>query len=129
MRPELTVRSILHKLGYRFRLHSKDLPGKPDLVFPSRRKVIFVNGCFWHRHPGGPHAYTPKTRVEFWTAKLDGNRMRDLRNLEILEKQGWKALTVWECETIDVEQLTRLLRRFLRAAPDVAAATRGRLAP
>jgi len=125
--PEMCVRRLVHGLGFRYRLHCRDLPGKPDLVFPSRKKVIFVNGCFWHRHPGCPYAYTPKTRVEFWTAKLDGNRMRDLRNLEILEKQGWKALTVWECETIDVERLTRLLRRFLRAGPDAAAAKRDRM--
>jgi DNA mismatch endonuclease (patch repair protein) len=124
--PEMCVRRLVHGLGFRYRLHCRDLPGKPDLVFRTRKKVIFVNGCFWHRHPGCPYAYTPKTRVEFWTAKLDGNRMRDLRNLEVLEKQGWKALTVWECETIDLERLTRLLRRFLQAGPDVAAAKRDR---
>jgi DNA mismatch endonuclease (patch repair protein) len=122
--PEMCVRRLVHALGFRYRLHGPDLPGKPDLVFPSRKKVIFVNGCFWHRHPGCPYAYTPKSRVEFWTTKLDGNHKRDLRNLEILEEQGWKALTVWECETRDVERVNRVLRRFLRTGHDAADAKR-----
>jgi DNA mismatch endonuclease, patch repair protein len=124
--PEMCVRCLVHALGFRYRLHRRDLPGKPDLVFPSRKKVIFVNGCFWHRHPGCPYAYTPKTRAEFWTPKLDGNRLRDLRNLKLLEEKGWKALTIWECETGDVGRVERVLRRFLRTGREVAATKRDR---
>jgi DNA mismatch endonuclease (patch repair protein) len=114
-KPEMYVRRLVHGLGFRYQLHRANLPGKPDLVFPSRKKVVFVNGCFWHRHPGCPFAYTPKTRVEFWTSKLEGNRLRDLRNLNLLKEMGWTALTVWECETNDSERLKRILKRFLRA--------------
>jgi DNA mismatch endonuclease (patch repair protein) len=125
--PEMSVRRLVHSLGFRYRLHCRDLPGKPDLVFPARKMVIFVNGCFWHRHPGCPYAYTPKTRVEFWTAKLEGNSERDLRNLKLLEEEGWKALTVWECETGDVKRVKRILTRFLRTGQEVAAAKRDRM--
>ena len=82
MRPELAVRSLVHKLGYRFRLHRKDLPGKPDLVFPSRRKVIFVHGCFWHSHQGCKAAHIPKSNLDYWIPKLERNRARDARNIE-----------------------------------------------
>jgi DNA mismatch endonuclease, patch repair protein len=108
------VRRLAHGLGFRYRLHCADLPGKPDIVFRSRKKVIFVNGCFWHRHPGCRFAYTPKTRVQFWTSKLEANLRRDLRNLTLLKEMGWNALTVWECETNESERLKHILKRFLR---------------
>lgn len=97
MRPELAVRSLVHKLGYRFRLHRKDLPGKPDLVFVFRRKVIFVHGCFWHSH-GCKLSHTPKSNSAYWGPKLERNRTRDAKNLELLEDAGWNSLTIWECE-------------------------------
>jgi DNA mismatch endonuclease, patch repair protein len=98
--PELVVRKLAHALGYRFRLHRKDLPGTPDLVFPSRRKVVFVHGCFWHGHtdPSCRLSRTPKSRMGFWQAKLERNRARDARNETALREAGWDVLTVWECE-------------------------------
>src|ERR1700685_3144781 len=87
--PELIVRSLLHRLGYRFRLHRKDLPGSPDIVFPSRRAAVFVHGCFWHRHPGCRAASTPKTRADFWSAKFATNIERDQHVAEALHRQGW----------------------------------------
>lgn len=114
-KPELMVRRLVHRLGYRFRLHRKDLPGKPDLVFPGRRKVIFVHGCFWHRHPEPtcPLARLPKSRLEFWLPKLEANRERDVRNLRSLESLGWQALVIWECETKDGSKLIDRIRGFL----------------
>src|SRR5579863_8250129 len=100
MRPELAVRSLAHKLGYRFRLHRKDLPGKPDLVFASRRKVVFVHGCFWHSH-GCKAAHIPKTNQEYWGPKLERNKTRDAKSIEALQAEGWRSLVVWECETCD----------------------------
>lgn len=97
-RPEIALRSLLHKLGYRFRLHGAQLPGKPDIVLPKYRTVVFVNGCFWHRHPGCSKAYTPKSRIEFWEAKFAGTIERDHRKRQELERLGWSVLTVWECE-------------------------------
>lgn len=96
--PELALRRFLHALGYRFRLHRKDLPGKPDIVMPKLRTCIFVHGCFWHRHPGCRYATTPKTRSEFWAAKFFRNVERDLENVHALEALGWKVMVVWECE-------------------------------
>ena len=96
--PEVAVRRFLHALGYRFRLHRKDLPGKPDIVMPKLRTCIFVHGCFWHRHTGCRYATTPKTRSEFWKAKFSRNVERDLENVQALEALGWKVLVVWECE-------------------------------
>ena len=96
--PEMFVRSLTHQLGYRFRLHRKDLPGKPDIVFPSREKVIFVHGCFWHQHPRCKYATRPKTREEFWANKLDGNRERDKLQIRELKRLGWSVLVVWECQ-------------------------------
>jgi DNA mismatch endonuclease (patch repair protein) len=96
--PELAVRKIVHSLGYRYRLHVPELPGKPDLVFPSRRKIIFVHGCFWHSHNKCKRATTPKTRTLFWQEKLLGNATRDQRNQRQLRELGWKVLTVWQCE-------------------------------
>jgi DNA mismatch endonuclease (patch repair protein) len=96
--PELLVRSALHRAGYRFRLHSKDLPGRPDIVLPKYRTVVFVHGCFWHRHPGCRFAYTPKSRVAFWNDKFRANVGRDRRNARALRAIGWKVITVWECQ-------------------------------
>ena len=113
--PELAIRSMVHRMGYRFRLHRRDLPGCPDMVFPSRRKVIFVHGCFWHRHSGCPMARIPKTRVEFWTSKLEGNAARDAKHLEDLKAKGWRALVIWECETGKID-VARRIRTFLGKA-------------
>lgn len=96
--PELRLRSLLHQAGFRFRLHPKQLPGRPDVVLPKHRTVIFVHGCFWHRHPGCRNTTTPSTRREFWQEKFDGNVSRDARNRAALEAAGWTVLTVWECE-------------------------------
>jgi DNA mismatch endonuclease (patch repair protein) len=108
--PERTVRTLVFALGYRFRLHRKDLPGTPDLVFPGRKKVIFVNGCFWHFHGGCSAFRAPKSRVEFWEGKLIRNRLRDRHNRSALRKLGWAVLVVWECE---VKSLTRLRQRIV----------------
>lgn len=97
-KPELLLRSLLHRRGFRFRLHVKDLPGRPDIVFPKLRIAIFVHGCFWHRHPGCRNATMPSTRPEFWAAKFEANVERDARNSAALEEVGWTVLTVWECE-------------------------------
>jgi DNA mismatch endonuclease (patch repair protein) len=97
--PELKVRSMLHRAGYRFRLHRKDLPGKPDIVLSSRKSVVFVHGCFWHRHPGCRAASSPSTRAEFWNAKFARNVARDIENVRDLERTGWRVHIVWECET------------------------------
>jgi DNA mismatch endonuclease Vsr len=97
-KPEMVVRRLLHGLGYRYRLHVKDLPGCPDVVFPRRRKVIDVMGCFWHRHPACKFATTPVTRAEFWQAKFKVNVERDARNHALLKEQGWSLLVIWECE-------------------------------
>ncbi len=112
-KPELTVRRVVHRLGYRYRLHGKELPGKPDLVFRSRRKVIFVHGCFWHRHEGCPLARLPKSRQDFWVPKLEGNRLRDARLQEEIMADGWRVLVVWECELKDREALARRLEAYL----------------
>lgn len=96
-KPELQVRKALFSMGYRFRLHRKDLPGRPDIVLPGRRVAILVHGCFWHGHRDCRYAKTPSTRTEFWTTKLDGNRARDIRDLEALQTAGWRTLVIWEC--------------------------------
>lgn len=111
--PELAVRSILHRLGYRFRLHSRVLPGKPDVVLPRYGTVVFVHGCFWHRHNECPYAYTPKSRTEFWTQKFAGNVERDQQVESQLSALGWKVLIVWECELRDAEKLAGRLEREL----------------
>ena len=112
-RPEILVRSLLHHLGFRFRLHRKDLPGRPDIVFPSRNKVLFIHGCFWHQHPGCGKARLPQTRTEFWTAKLQRNVQRDTENVQELSERGWTVLTVWECETKNLATLTEKLLRSI----------------
>lgn len=97
-KPELAVRRLVHALGFRFRLHRRDLPGCPDLVFPGRHAALFVHGCFWHRHEGCPAARLPKSRQDFWTAKLEANKSRDQHVKAELERLGWRILVVWECE-------------------------------
>lgn len=108
--PERTVRSLLHKAGYRFRLHRRDLPGTPDIVLSAYRTVIQVNGCFWHAHSGCRYAVLPKTRTDFWSKKIDANRKRDVRVTGELEKLGWRVITVWECELRSPEALLARLR-------------------
>ncbi|MDA8257792.1 MAG: very short patch repair endonuclease [Betaproteobacteria bacterium] len=110
--PELAVRSLAHRLGYRFRLHGQGLPGKPDLVFAGRRKVVFVHGCFWHGHRC-KRDKMPKSRVEYWVAKIAANRARDARNVKALRASGWRCAIVWECEAKDAVRLGKRLIRFL----------------
>jgi len=111
--PELVVRRLVHSMGYRYRLHSKTLPGHPDLVFAGRRKVIFVHGCFWHRHEGCPRCRMPKSRVDFWKPKLEGNQKRDQANQLRLRELGWDHLVVWECELKDASSLASRIKQFL----------------
>lgn len=113
--PEMLVRRLVHRLGYRYRLHRRDLPGSPDLVFPSRRAVIFVHGCFWHRHedPSCKLARLPKSRLEFWRPKLESNRVRDRKNQARLRRSGWRVLVLWECGLGDSAHLERRIRGFL----------------
>jgi DNA mismatch endonuclease (patch repair protein) len=109
-KPERVVRSLLHREGFRFRLHVRELPGRPDIVLPRHRAVVFVHGCFWHRHPGCPRAFTPSSNVEFWQKKLAANPPRDAANEKALRETGWRVVVVWECETKDAETLrARLL--------------------
>jgi DNA mismatch endonuclease (patch repair protein) len=112
-KPELAVRKLVHSLGYRFRLHRRDLPGSPDLVLPRLRKVIFVHGCFWHRHPGCQFAYTPKSNIDFWQRKFDANMQRDAAAHSELIASGWDVLIVWECEAADATRLSQKILRFL----------------
>lgn len=114
-KPELLVRRLVHGLGYRYRLHRRDLPGTPDLVFPGRGKIIFVHGCFWHRHKGCVLARLPKSRGEFWVPKLEGNAARDAHNICALRRLGWGVMTIWECQLRDTARLARRIRRFLDA--------------
>jgi DNA mismatch endonuclease (patch repair protein) len=113
MLPELAVRSMVHRMGYRFRLHRKDLPGKPDLVFVSRRKVIFVHGCFWHAH-ACKTAHTPKSNADYWGPKLQRNKTRDRKNIETLETAGRRSLVIWECETRTPDKVKKRVSAFLR---------------
>ena len=112
-KPEMKVRSLVHSLGYRYRLHAAEIPGKPDLVFRSRGKVLFIHGCFWHRHRGCPNNRTPKSRVDFWTKKLEGNKARDARIKRELTKMGWRYLVIWECQVKDADKLKRKIVSFL----------------
>jgi len=126
--PELAVRKIVAALGYRYRLHGKGLPGSPDLVFASARKAIFVHGCFWHRHAAKTCklATTPKTRIDYWSEKFDGNRRRDARNRAALARAGWKSLVVWECQLRDMERASRRIQRFLGRRRKLARAPKRR---
>jgi DNA mismatch endonuclease (patch repair protein) len=118
-KPELAVRRALFAMGYRYRIHYKKLPGSPDIAFPSRRKVIFVHGCFWHRHSDAECRLTrtPKSRKDFWESKFSSNVERDKANFLALEKLGWEALVVWECEIRHMEHLRNMLRGFLSDEP------------
>ena len=117
--PELLVRRLAHSLGYRFRLHRRDLPGKPDLVFPARRKAIFVHGCFWHGHDCARGARVPKQNRDYWVAKIERNHRRDEANLRALEAQGWQVMTLWECELKDEASLRARIVDFLGATGPV----------
>ncbi|HEX8302527.1 very short patch repair endonuclease [Sphingomonas sp.] len=115
--PEMRLRSLLHRAGFRFRLHPKELSGKPDIVLPKYHAVIFVHGCFWHRHDGCRNATTPSTRTDFWQAKFDGNVERDKRNRAALETAGWTVITVWECELkVDADRIVQQLSTKMREA-------------
>jgi DNA mismatch endonuclease, patch repair protein len=113
MKPELIVRSMVHRMGYRYRLHSRDLPGKPDLAFRTRKKIIEVRGCFWHQHEGCPEAHLPKSRTHYWRPKLARNKQRDKENCKRLLELGWRVFVVWECETENTKRLSTTLRKFL----------------
>jgi DNA mismatch endonuclease (patch repair protein) len=112
-KPEILVRSLVHRMGFRFRLHRRDLPGKPDIVLPRHKKVIFVHGCFWHGHKQCSRSKRPTTNERFWNKKLDGNIERDKRFRRKLHRMGWKVVVVWQCETRNPEKLLQKLERFL----------------
>ncbi|MHB8525242.1 MAG: very short patch repair endonuclease [Candidatus Acidiferrales bacterium] len=112
-KPELLVRKITRSCGYKFRLHVSKLPGKPDIVFPKLRKIIFVHGCYWHRHPGCALARLPKTKLRFWVPKLTENRRRDLRNIARLRRRKWKVTVVWECQLKNRVSLEKRITGFL----------------
>ena len=111
--PEMIVRQVVHSMGYRFRLHRADLPGKPDLVLPKWKTVILVNGCFWHGHTC-KNGRRPKSNTDYWNEKLDRNKTRDAKNAAALRRLGWRKIVIWACETTDVEKLEQKLRRLLR---------------
>lgn len=113
-KPEMKIRSLLHRCGYRFRLHRKDLPGKPDIVLAKYKTVIFVNGCFWHRHKNCKYAYNPKTNVDFWEKKFEENVKRDQSNYAQLRQSGWQVIVIWECELRDIEALETRLKDTLQ---------------
>lgn len=111
--PEFIVRRLAHSMGYRYRLHRKDLPGKPDMAFPGRRKVIFIHGCFWHGHDCARGARVPKNNREYWIEKIERNQMRDRKAVDALGRSGWQTLVLWECELRDQKRLRRRLHNFL----------------
>lgn len=113
-KPELFTRSMLHRMGYRYRLHVKELPGKPDIVLPKYHTVVFVNGCFWHGHRGCKYAYKPKSRESFWSTKFKDNMKRDNEVSQQLNELGWKVLVIWECETSDFAMLENKITSFLK---------------
>ena len=112
--PEMIVRRLAHSLGFRYRLHRKELPGKPDLVFPRLKKVIFVHGCFWHGHDGCKASKRPSSNTEYWNAKLDRNKKRDQDSLKKLMAAGWEPLVIWECQTKDENELKIIISGFLK---------------
>lgn len=116
--PELVVRKLLYRLGYRYRLHKEGLPGTPDIVFNGRKKAIFVHGCFWHGH-GCKYGRLPKSKIEYWSQKIDMNRERDEMNVQKLKSFGWEVLTVWQCELRDIEAVQTRLMKFLGPAKSV----------
>lgn len=113
MAPEMYVRRLVYGLGYRYRLHRKDLPGKPDLVFPGRRKVIFVHGCFWHQHAGCKGGHIPKSNQDYWIPKLERNKARDKKVKEELRSKGWDVLVIWECELKEHDSVVERIKKFL----------------
>lgn len=110
--PEMTVRKLVFSMGYRYRLHRKDLPGSPDLVFPGRKKVIFVHGCFWHGH-GCKKGAPPKSRQDYWMSKITTNKIRDKMVQALLKRQGWGVLVIWQCQLPKGQQLSRNIQRFM----------------
>jgi DNA mismatch endonuclease (patch repair protein) len=112
--PEMAVRRMAHAMGYRYRLHRKDLPGKPDLVFPRLRKAIFVHGCFWHGHECKRGARAPKANAQYWTEKISRNKLRDSHNIKALEERGWASAVIWECELKHLTRVKQRIRAFLR---------------
>ena len=117
MTPELRVRRILHRMGYRYRLHRKNLPGHPDIIFPKIKKAIFVHGCFWHQHSDSACRITrmPKSRLDYWAPKLERNKQRDLEALSLMQEIGWQVLVVWECQVSDEEELKNSVLGFLQS--------------
>lgn len=115
MKPEMAVRRLVHRMGYRFRLHRKELPGKPDMVFTSRQAAIFVHGCFWHQHPDPncKDARRPKSNADYWQPKLTRNQARDVDHETALAAQGWRVLVIWECELKDIDKLKQKISTFL----------------
>lgn len=111
-KPELFVRSLLHSMGYRFRLKNAKIPGKPDIILPRYKTVVFVHGCFWHRHTDCKYAYTPKSRIDFWQKKFEANIQRDQKISEQLKKLGWHQLVIWECEIKNIENLKKKIKAF-----------------
>ena len=114
--PEIIVRRLVHGMGFRYRLHRKDLPGQPDLTLPRWRAVIFVHGCFWHRHENCKLARLPKSKLNFWEAKLEKNRQRDKNNQDKLSQMGWRVLVIWECQLKEPRQVAKTIREFLMEA-------------
>jgi DNA mismatch endonuclease, patch repair protein len=114
-KPEMTVRRLVHGMGFRYRLHRKDLPGKPDMTFSSRRKIIFIHGCFWHGHDCKRGARIPKNNRDYWVAKIARNRRRDSEHYEALRENGWRALVVWECQLKDRETVAKRIKAFLES--------------
>lgn len=126
-RPEMIVRSIVHRMGYRYRLHKKDLPGKPDVVLVRHRKIIDVHGCFFHVHKCKYGSVVPATNAKFWRTKRQSNVERDRRNLRALKREGWQVMIVWECQTKDLNKLERAIRRFLESRTRLTSdASRGK---
>ena len=113
--PEIRVRSIMHRAGYRYRLHVRDMPGRPDIVMPRYRIAAFVNGCFWHRHPGCRHASMPKTHMDYWKRKFDRNVKRDQESQDALRQEGWTVAVIWECQTRKRAELEKVLASILPA--------------
>jgi len=122
-KPEKIVRSLLHKLGYRFRLYRKDLPGKPDIILPKYSSIVMVHGCFWHRHKNCKYSYEPKSKVEFWKNKFKTNTIRDKKVIGELKSLGWRVLVIWECETKNIKSLSNIIFKFLpkphKTFPDI----------
>lgn len=116
-KPEIIVRRLIHKMGIRFRLHRKELPGKPDIVLPRYNTIIFINGCFWHRHPNCQRSTIPSTNIEYWEHKLIGNIKKDEDNIRKLQSKGWKVLVIWECETKNQENLIHKIKEIIGIPP------------